>query len=180
MNKVKTILLMVALFPVVALAEEVVEATKDGGILGLGVTWKEAGLVLGGMLLMRLVGWLSEWINGKGQKFIDERLVKLQEKLNSNEVLAQIAADDAVVNIVREAIPEVMAELAATVKKDLADGHFDKVDWDSIGARLWEKVRPHVEGGKADYLKNSSFSDGKVLATYVAKKFFNKKKEETP
>lgn len=180
MSKVKTFLILVLFAPLALLAEEAAAAVPaaDGGIFGTGVSWKEAGLVLGGMLLMRALGWVAEWINGKGQKFVEERLTKLQEKLNSNEVLAQIAADDAVINIVKDAIPEVFAELSDTVKKDLADGKFDKVSWDDIGTRLWQKVKPHVEGGKSDYLKNSSFSDGKVLATYVAKKFFSKKKEE--
>ena len=138
--------------------------------------WKGTALVVIGMMLMKGLGWLSEWIDGKGKQFIDEKLGKLQDKVNENSVLAQVQADDAVFKIIRDAIPEVVNELVVTAKQDLKDGKLDKVDWEDIGKRLWARTKPHIIGGKNDYLANSSFNDGKVLASWVAKKVFNKDK----
>lgn len=140
--------------------------------------WKTAALAGGGMLLMRLLSWVSTWIDGKGKEWMHERFTKLQEKINSNEVMAQIQADDVVIRIIEESIPEVILELSETAQNDLKDGKFDAVDWAGIGTRIWQRVRPHIEGGKSDYLKNSSFTDGAKVAAWVAQKFFAKKQAQ--
>ena len=129
-----------------------------------------------GMLVMKALSWISSWFDSKGQGWIDERLTKIQDKANENSILSQVKADDAIFDIMRQSIPEVVNELTDTVKADLKDGKLDKVNWEDIGARLWSRVKPHVVGGKNDYLANSSFSDGKVAATWVASKIFNKEK----
>ena len=136
--------------------------------------WKTGALALGGMVLMKFFSWISSWMDGKGKDWINDRFQTLQAKLNSNTLLAQIQADDAMVKILEAAIPEIVLEISETSQGDLKDGRFDVVDWMGIGKRLWERVKPQVEGGAHDYLKASSFQDGVVLATWVAQRFFKR------
>jgi hypothetical protein len=106
-------------------------------------------------------------------------MIELQKKLNENSVLAQIKADEAVVKIMEDTIPEVVLEIADTLQKDLADGKFDKVNWADLGSRIWDKAKPQIVGGANDYLKTSSFEDGRTVAAWVVKRFFAKKQLET-
>jgi hypothetical protein len=64
----------------------------------------------------------------------------------------------------------VFDTLSENIKKDLQDGKFDKVNWEALGTLLWEKAKPQIIGGANDYLKNSSWGDGKVVATWVIQK----------
>jgi len=138
--------------------------------------WKTVALVALGGLGYKALSWISSWLKDSGKEWIAERFEKLQDLINKNSIMAQIQADEAVMKILEAAIPEVLAEIADTAKKDLQDGKFGKEDWDGLGTRLWEISKPHIYGGKNDYLKESSFEDGRVLAAMVMKKFFNKKK----
>lgn len=179
MNKVKTILIMLLVAPVAALAAEAaVETVSDGGGLFSGLGWKEACIFILGMLGMQLAKWVAAWADGKGQAFIQERLAKFEERLNANELLGQLACDDALFKIVEDSIPELFTELSETVKQDLKDGKFDSAEWKKFASDLWERVKPHVEGGKNDYLKNSSFKDGQALVQWVVQKWIAKKAEK--
>jgi len=155
------------------LAADAVTAVPDVGT-DASTWWKTGALAFGGMLLMKLFTWLSTWMDGKGKDWVTERFEKLQEKMNSNTLLAQIQADDAVIKILEASIPEIILEISETAQNDLKNGKFDAVDWVGIGKQLWERVKPHVEGGKNDYLKESSFKDGQVLAAWVLQKWFKK------
>jgi len=143
-----------------------------------GSWWKNVGIFLMGVIAAKIAGWLAAWSEGKGKAWVDEKITMLQGKINENSVLSQIAADDAVMKIMREALPEVITEIGATAQKDLKDGKFDKVDWDGIGKRLWEKTKPIIVAGKNDYLEQSSFEDGKAVARMIAQKFFKTKDAE--
>lgn len=136
--------------------------------------WKTGALALGGMILMKFFSWISSWINGKGKDWVNERFQSLQEKMNANTLLAQIQADDAMVKILEATIPEIVLEISETAQGDLKDGRFDVVDWMGLGKRLWERVKPQVEGGAHDYLKASSFQDGVVLSGWVLQRFFKR------
>jgi hypothetical protein len=160
---------MIGIF--LAAAADAVNAVPDAGGDSL---WKSGALALGGMLLMKLFSWVSGWIDGKGKEWINEHFAQLQEKLNSNALLAQIQADDAVIGILEASIPEVLLELSDTAQNDLKNGKFDAVDWQGIGTRLWARVQPQVMGGVHDYLKASSFKDGAVVAAWVMQRFFKK------
>jgi len=153
------------------LAADAAPVLPDGGS---DSTWKAAALAFGGMLLMKLFSWLSSWINGKGKDWVNERFQSLQEKMNANTLLAQIQADDAMVKILEATIPEIVLEISETAQGDLKDGRFDVVDWMGLGKRLWERVKPQVEGGAHDYLKASSFQDGVVLSGWVLQRFFKR------
>lgn len=134
--------------------------------------------LMGGVLL-KGVQWVLGWLDGKGREWIAERFSKLEERLDQNSVMAQIQADNAVIDILKNSIPEVLLEIGETLQKDLQDGKLDGVDWDGIGERLWERAKPHIVGGKNNYLQHSSFSsDGKAVATMVVEKFFKTKKVE--
>lgn len=156
------------------LAAEAANVATEAPVAGFD--WKNIGVFLGGMLAMKLFSWIAGWVDGKGQKWIDERLGKLQDKVNENSVLSQIQADDALFGIIRDAIPEVLAESSDTLRQAFKDGNYDKIDWKDFGSRLWERTKEQIVGGKNDYLKNSSFEDGKVLGAWVAKKVFARKK----
>jgi len=139
--------------------------------------WKVVAVGALGAILMRVCMWAADFLSGSGGKKMVELLGKLQEKSNENSVLAQISADDAVINIVKASIPDVLAVVGDNVKKDLKDGKFTKADWEGFGEKLWEAAKPHVISGKNDYLAASSFNDGKAIAALVAKRFFTKKEE---
>lgn len=149
-------------------ASETPVADGDGG------WWKTTGLVLLGMLLMKLVSWAAAWIDGKGKEWISERLAALQDKVNQNSLMGQLQADDALFKMIEGTIPEALAELTATAKQDLKDGKLDKSEWKDIEDRIWARIKPQVVGGKNDYLEHSSFSDGKALVSWAVQKFFKK------
>lgn len=156
---------------------EAVNVTTTGVTDSSSILQLVVSFLMGGALL-KAVQWVAGWMDGKGKEWIAERFAKLEERLDQNSVLAQIQADNAVLDIIKDCIPEVMLELNETIQKDLQDGKFDRMDWDGIGARVWERAKPHIVGGKHDYLKNSSFNDGKVVAAMVVAKFFKAKKVE--
>lgn len=140
--------------------------------------WQSVALILGGVIGARVIGWLASWLNGKGAELVDQKLEKLQDKLNQNSVLAQVTADDAVIDILQQAIPDVIHEATEDIREALKDGKIDSVEWKAIGAKLWEKSKDHIRGGKNDYLANSSFADGTAIATIVAQRFFKKQKAQ--
>jgi len=148
------------------------EAPVSSGALELIIAF-----LMGGVLL-KAIQWVAGWMDGKGKEWIADRFSKFEEKLDQNSVLSQIQADNAVLDIIKNSIPEVFLELTETLQKDIKDGKFDKVNWEGIGGRLWERTKPHIVGGKNDYLKNSSFDDGKAVAAMVVEKFFKAKKAE--
>ncbi len=141
-------------------------------------TWQNIALILGGVVGAKVIAWISGWLDGQGAAFVGKELEKLREKSNSNSVLSQIQADDAVVSILESTIPDVLHEATDNIKADLADGKIDSVEWKDIGAKLWAKSKEHIQGGANDYLKNSSFSDGAAIAAIIAKRFFTKQKAQ--
>ena len=141
-------------------------------------TWKLIAVGLFGALLAKVVSWVASWFDGKGAQFVQERLAKFEEKVDATSVGAQIQADNALFQIASDAIPELMSTLSENVKRDLADGKFDKVEWQDIGSKLWAATKDHVQGGANDYIKNSSFEDGQVAMAWIAKKLFHKKAEK--
>lgn len=141
-------------------------------------TWKLIAVGLFGALLAKVVSWVASWFDGKGAQFVQARLAKFEEKVDATSVGAQIQADNALFDIAQKAIPEVMSTLSETVKKDLADGKFDKVEWQDIGSKLWDATKDQIQGGVNDYVKHSSFEDGKVAMAWIAKKLFHQKAEK--
>lgn len=165
---------MLSLTSLFVCAQVAAEAAPDAGD---GGWWKMGVAVLGGMLLTRLISWLADWLTGHGEEKIAAALAKAQEKINATSIGSQISADDAIIKILEQAIPDVLAVVSEKVKTDLKDGKLDKSEWEKIGNLLWEAAKPHIQGGANDYLKNSSFKDGAAIATLVAKRFFAKKEE---
>jgi hypothetical protein len=165
------------MFPMLAEAVNSATTVTSSAAESTGVLQLIVSFLMGGVLLKALQ-WVAGWMEGKGKEWVAERFSKLEERLDQNSVLAQIQADNAVLDIIKNCIPEALLELTETAQKDLQDGKFDKVDWDGIGARVWERAKPHIVGGKHDYLKTSSFNDGKVVAAMVVSRFFKAKKVE--
>lgn len=141
-------------------------------------SWKTIATFLLGIVGAKLGGWVADFLGGRAKEYIGDKIAALQEKLNENSLLGQIEADDAITRILEDAIPTVFDTLSENVKKDLADGKFDKIEWSGIGAKLWDEVKDQIVGGKNDYLANSSFDDGKAIATWVIQNWFKKKKTE--
>jgi hypothetical protein len=141
-------------------------------------SWQGVALILGGVVGAKIIGFIADWLNGKGAEFVHEKLENLQTKLNENSILSQISADDAVIDILEQAIPDVLHEATDDVRAALADGKIDSVEWKDIGAKLWAKSKDHIQGGANDYLKSSSFADGAAIAAIVAQRFFKKQKAQ--
>lgn len=141
-------------------------------------TWQNVALLLSGAIGIQFFSFIAEWLNTKGSEFVHDELEKLREKLNSNSILGQIAADDAVIDILESAIPDVLHEATDDVRTALADGKIDSVEWKDIGNKLWSKTKDHIQGGTHDYLEASSFEDGVAIATKVAKQFFTTQKAQ--
>jgi hypothetical protein len=144
--------------------------------LGHLLTWQNIAILLGGVVGTKIVAYLAGWVDGHAEVFVKKELEQLRAKMNENSVLGQIGADDAVVDILEAAIPEVLHEATTDIAAALADGKIDAVEWKDIGAKLWAKAKDHIQGGKNDYLANSSFDDGAAIASIVAKRFFIKQK----
>lgn len=142
--------------------------------------WAHLALGLGGMLVMRLLQWGAKWFDDKGAEFVKAELVKLQEKLNQNSILSQIQADDACVKIVENAVMVVVPTLTQQTQAALADGKITAEERKAILEKVWAEAEPQIKGGANDYLKQSSFADAKVLVELVIRRFFAKKKTETP
>ncbi len=140
------------------------------------LNWQNLAILLGGVVGAKVLAWVAGWIEGHGATFVKAELDKVQTKLNENSILGQISADDAVIGILEDAIPEVLHEATTDVTTALADGKIDSVEWKDIGAKLWAKARSHIQGGANDYLLHSSFQDGTAIAAIVAKRFFIKQK----
>ncbi len=139
--------------------------------------WKEIGLVLLGGVGLRLIQWIADFFSGSGQTKILSLLTLAQKKANENSVLSQLQIDDALINIVKGAVPEVINTLAENVKRDLKDGKLNKAEYEGLVGRVWDAAKPQVIGGANDYLKQSSWNDGKEVAGLVIKRFFSKKDE---
>lgn len=137
--------------------------------------WKTWALFFAGMIGMRAAAWIATWFDGKGAEWIKAELEKLQAKMNQNSVLSQIQADDACVKILESVIPLVLKDAADDVKAAVASGDFKTIPWKVIAEHAWALAEPQIKGGANDYLKQSSFADGKVLAEMVMKKYFAKK-----
>jgi hypothetical protein len=136
--------------------------------------WKSAAILMGGAILMRFATWLASWINGKGAEIVHEKLSAISAQMNQNSLLGQIKADDAIIAILERAIPTVLASIPTELAEALKDGKVTAAEFQSIAAHLWAEASPQIVGGANDYLKESSFSDGKVVAEMVFKRFFAK------
>ncbi len=130
------------------------------------------GTLILGVILVPLLKWGTTWLDGKGVSLLKTELEKLKEKSNATTVLSQIAADDAIIEIVEAAIPEVVFELSSEIQAHISNGKLEAINWNDFGERLWKKIEPQIKGGANDYLKNSSFTDGKALVMMIAQRFF--------
>lgn len=137
--------------------------------------WQAIGTFLTGVVLMKLAAWFADWFTGKGAELVQENLADLQDKLNQNAVLSQVTADDAVIDALEQAIPEALAEFPQALKTALADGKLSGDDIKAIATAMWAKAEPQIRGGVSDYLKTSSFKDGKTVAELVIRRWFAKK-----
>lgn len=130
------------------------------------------GLITGTLGLLALQ-WVTNLLTGeKAASFVRAELEKLRVYSNAHEVMAQIQADDALINICEAAIPLVLHDLGDETHQAIAAGNILAVDWKAFGQKLYGEVKDQVEGGLNNYLKTSSFSDGEALAAMIAKKFF--------
>ncbi len=109
-----------------------------------------------------------------GLEWIHAKLEYLRTEINKNELAAQVQADDAIITILQEFIPEVIHELDDTVQKEIQAGRFTSLDWNKLGEALWAKGRAEIETGVQNYMEKSGEKDGKIIAALVARKFFTK------
>ncbi len=135
------------------------------------ITTHWVGLSVGALSVTAL-GWVMRFLDTKGAQYAHDELEKLRAKSNSNSVLGQIAADDAVISILEDSIPLVLNDLDTATQQAIAGGSITAVDWKQFGSNLWDVAKFHVEGGINDYLAHSSYDDGKTIAELIAKRFF--------
>lgn len=145
------------------------------GIDFSGLSLGHALALAGGMLLLMALQWASKWIDSKGVEFVKGELEKLRTKANENSLLGQIAADDAVINILEASLPEVLHEAGDEVQQAVATGNLKNFPWQTLAQNLWAKAKPQVEGGVHNYIAQSSFRDATVIAQQVIKRFLAKK-----
>lgn len=133
------------------------------------------GGAFGVMLLSRVGEWLLGLL-GKASPWVVSQIKNLEAKVDQTGVGAQLQADNAVFDALEKAIPELIAVLPGEVSKRLEDGKITTEEWKTLAAGLWEAAKPQLEGGLHDYLKKSSFDDGKAVALMVLRRFTGKKK----
>lgn len=114
------------------------------------------------------------WLDARGAEFVRAECEKLRAQLRANPVAAQLAASDALVNILESFLPECIHEMDETIKTEISLGKISSLDWKNLGDSLWAKARAEVETGVVNYMQVSGEKDGAVLAALVAKKFFMK------
>ncbi len=134
------------------------------------------GALMTGMLTAGLLKYVSNYLDTGAGTFVKEELQKLQSKINENSVMSQIAADDAVIDILEGCIPLALHELNEETQAALIDGKITASEWSLIGSKVWNHAKDQIVGGANDYLKNSSWKDGQVIAELVVKKFFTSQK----
>lgn len=113
-------------------------------------------------------------LDARGAEFVKAECEKLRAQLHTNPVTAQLAASDALVDLMESYIPEVISELDAIIKTEISTGKISSLDWKNLGISLWSKARAEAETGIVNYMQVSGEKDGAVLAAIVAKKFFMK------
>lgn len=138
--------------------------------------WSHMAMVLGGIIVTKLAIWAAKWLDGSGAEFIQKEFEKLRAKINENTLLSQIAADDAIIRILEQCIPEVLHELSDEAQQAAAAGDWSKIDLKDLGNRLWLKAKPQIEGGVHDYIKESSFKDATAIALQIFQRFVAKNK----
>ncbi len=114
------------------------------------------------------------FLDTRGLDLVKSELEKLRAQLHANPIAGQLAASDALVNILQDFLPEVIHELDDTIKAEIQLGKISSLDWNALGASLWAKARAEAEAGVMNYMQASGEKDGEVLAAIVAKKFFMK------
>lgn len=146
------------------------------------MTWAGANWValvstaVGVYVIAPAAAWVASWLNGKGADLVRAELVTLQKKINENTLMGQIHADDAVLGILEDAIPDAMHTLGSAVQAEIATGKISATDWAACGKTLWVHAQAQIRGGVHDYFANSSFvgQDEEILAGTVFKRFFLK------
>ncbi len=113
-------------------------------------------------------------IETKGVEWVHTSLEHLRSQINSNEIAAQIQADDAIIDILEDYLPEVIHEMDGVIQNEISVGKFSSLDWTKLGEALWAKGRAEIETGTKNYMEASGEKDGKVIAALVARKFFTK------
>jgi len=152
-------------------AEAAPTAAPDAG----NTWWAWASLLLGGVVVQRLFAWVSDWLHGKGEAFIKKELEDMRVKLNATALGGQIKADDAVIDALEAAIPELLTKLNDGLKNALLDGTIKSEEIKLLAASLWDCAKQHIQGGAFNYLKESSFADGAVVAEMVLRRWLGKK-----
>jgi hypothetical protein len=158
------------------IAEAAQGAVQAAATVGESMGWKEVAIGALSMVLMALARWASAWISSQGSDLVREELKKAQTKINENTLMGQIKADDAVFAILDRSIPLVLARLHEEVAKAGVDGKITEEEMKVIAASLWEIAKPQITGGWKDYLKESSWEDGKLVAEMALRQFFAKQK----
>lgn len=147
----------------------IAEAVKDQS------WWPVLAIAAGSMLFAKLVSWIASWLDTKGQELVKKELAELHTKINATGVGAQIQADDALFNALEAAIPDVFATLSKDLQAALLDAKLSKEEVFKFAGDLWAAAKPHIEGGAHDYLKNSSFSDGRQVAEMILRRWIAKR-----
>ena len=134
--------------------------------------WQFLALVLTGAVGAGAVKWVAGWLEGKGANWVKAELDAVQKKMNENSILGQISADDAAINILKQVIPLAIHNASDDLQTRIASGKLTSGDIKQIATDVWTHAEDQIRGGVNDYLKNSSFQDGQVLAETVVKRFF--------
>ena len=141
----------------------------------LPIDW--ASLFGGGILVM-LAGWFAKFIDNKAAAWISRKLSSLEDKIEGTTIGAQVEADNALFAALDSAIPAALLALPEAIKVALADGKLGLEDLKVIALAIWEAAQPHITGGAHDYLKKSSFEDGRAVALMIFKRWMAKRKKE--
>lgn len=153
------------------------EVAKEVASTSVSLDWKAVLWGLVGAAVLRGIQWLADFATKGGQKKLIDLLAEALKKSNDTAIGSQIQADDAIVKTLENMIPVVLDTLSENLKNDLKNGKIDKDQWERIYALTWAKAKPVIVGGTNDYLKNSSWNDGLVVAKFVWEKWIAKKKE---
>jgi hypothetical protein len=135
--------------------------------------------VLAGGVLIKLAAFIATWMNDKGVQIVEAKLNDFGTKLNQNQLMGQIQADDAVVKILKDTLPIVVSKLTADVQADLVAGKMDGAAFKALISDVWAAAKPQITGGAMDYLQHSSFSDGLIVTENVVQHFVGTQKLNT-
>ncbi len=129
-------------------------------------------LVIAGSVIVgsKVVTWFDNWT----EDYLHGKLEAFRADLHANEITSQLAASDALCNILESFLPEVLHGLEDTAKTEISQGKISSLDWTDLGKQLWAKARAEAEAGITNYMHESGEKDGEVLAAIFTKKYLMK------